>query len=200
MARIDVPQLSTLDVTFSDQIIFNTPQLAEFIYRIPKLKVFKDAFFVLKYNAARVTLSSQTSLFTVEISREKLDRQLSLLAHIITSSLPSLSTLEDFYIHEGQYPRLYRQNNIDIMAWLELLHPFAGVKNLYLFNQFMSHIAPVLQELVGGRLTEVLPALQNIFSEGLLSSRSVHEGVRQFIAARQVPSQPINVACWERRK
>ena len=195
VARIDVPQLSTLDVTFSDQIIFNTPQLAEFIYRTPKLKVFKDAFFVLKYNAARVTLSSQTSLFTVEISREKLDRQLSLLAHIITSFLPSLSTLEDFYIHEGQYPRLCRQNNIDIMAWLELLHPFAGVKNLYLFNQFMSHIAPVLQELVGGRLTEVLPALQNIFLEGLLSSRSVHEGVRQFVAARQVTSQPINVAC-----
>ena len=40
VARIDVPQLSTLDVTFSDQIIFNTPQLAEFIYRTPKLKVF----------------------------------------------------------------------------------------------------------------------------------------------------------------
>ena len=140
---------------------------------------------------------------TVKISFEGSDRQLSSLAQIITSSLLSLSTLEDFYIYNiyvGQYPHMYRQNNIDIMAWLELLHPFTGVKNLYLSNQSIPHIAPVLQELVDGRSTEVFPALQNIFLEALLSSGSVHEGIEQFVAARQVTSQPINIACWERRK
>jgi hypothetical protein len=41
------------------------------------------------------------------------------------------------------------------------------VKNLYLSKEFAPGIAAALQELVGARITEVLPSLQNIFVEGL---------------------------------
>jgi hypothetical protein len=40
------------------------------------------------------------------------------------------------------------------------------VKNLYISEHIGQCIVPALQELVGGRATEVLPALQNIFLEG----------------------------------
>ena len=47
--------------------------------------------------------------------------------------------------------------------------PFTGVENLYLCGEFAPGIAATLQELVGGRIIEVLPSLQNIFVEGLES-------------------------------
>lgn len=57
---------------------------------------------------------------------------------------------------------------------------------------------PALKELVGGRATETLPALQNIFVEGLQPSGPVQEGIGEFVAARQVASHPIAVTNWER--
>jgi hypothetical protein len=72
------------------------------------------------------------------------------------------------------------------------------VKNLYLSKEFAPHIVPALQELVGGRATEVLPTLQNIFLEGLQPSEPAQEGIQQFIAARQFTSHPIAVSRWDR--
>jgi hypothetical protein len=73
------------------------------------------------------------------------------------------------------------------------------VKNFYLSKEAVPYIAPVLQELVGGRTTEVFPTLQNIFLEGLKPRGPVQEGIRQFVAARQVTSHPIAVAGWKRK-
>ena len=56
----------------------------------------------------------------------------------------------------------------------------------------------VLQELVGGRTTGVLPILQNIFLEGLRPSGPVQEAIGQFVAARQVAGHPVIVTRWER--
>jgi hypothetical protein len=134
----------------------------------------------------------------VEFSCEGLDRRLSSLAQIFTSSLPPLSTLEDLYINEDQILQPVLQINIEIMTWLELLHPFTAVRNLYLSKQFAQIIAPALLVLVGGRTTEVLPALQNIFLEGLESSGPIQEDIERFVAARQITGHFIAVACWER--
>ena len=71
-----------------------------------------------------------------------------------------------------------------------------AVKNLYLSENFASLIAPALQELVEGRATGVLPALQNIFLEGLESSESVQESIGKFVAARQAADHPIVISSW----
>jgi len=52
------------------------------------------------------------------------------------------------------------------MLWLELLHLFTAVKNLYLSGEFCT--TPHGSSL--GRMIEVLPTLQNIFLEGLRPS------------------------------
>ena len=67
-------------------------------------------------------------------------------------------------------------------------------KYLYLSNQIVPRIKLALRVLVGDRSTEVLPALKNIFLEGLQSSGSAQEGIEQFVAAQQVPK---SVAFWE---
>jgi hypothetical protein len=87
------------------------------------------------------------------------------------------------------------------MQWLEIFHPFTAVKNLYVSKEFTQCIAAALQELVGERATGVLPALENIFLEGLQLSIQVgveKVGVENFVAARQLSSHPITVSLWKR--
>jgi hypothetical protein len=96
------------------------------------------------------------------------------------------------------------QDHIEITPsqWLELLHPFAAVRHLYLSRDMAPRIGLALQELVGSRTTETLPNLEVILLEGLESSgpvTPVQEDIRQFVASRQVTSHPIVVTLWERK-
>ena len=200
VARIDGSQLNGLHITFFNQIIFDTPQLIQFVNRTPTLKVPEIAHVTLDGNAAGVYLTSVSSPkyplkgIGVRILCGVLDWQVSSLEQICTSSLPPLSALEDLYIY--RIPN-WQPDTVENALWLEMLHPFPAVKNLYLCEEIAPRIMPALQELVGGRTTEVLPTLQNIFLEVLQPSGSVQEGIQQFIAARQVTIHPIAVSLWE---
>ena len=203
VAIIDAPQLNRLYMTFFNQIVFDTPQLIQFVNRTPTLKAPEKAHVIFGDDAARVKLSSvssPTSFYEglyVKIPCRELDWQVSSLEQVCTSSLPPLSTLEVLYIYKLPKSRPHWQDNIENELWLELLHPFSAVKNLYLCDEFAPRIVFVLQELVGVRMTEVLPNLQNIFLEEPHESGPVREGIRQFVAARQ---DPIGVSLWENSK
>jgi hypothetical protein len=201
VARIDAPRLNKLYVNFFNDIVFDTPQLIRFIGRTPKLKALEKVHATFGGDFARVNFSSLTSrddLLRVEISCRELDWQVSLVHQAFTSSLPPLPTLEDLYIYEDQSSRSHWPDNIENALWLELLHPFRAVKNLYLSEEFARRIGPALQELVGIMAAEVLPTLQNIFLEGLEPSEPVQEGIQQFVSTRQATSDPIAVSRWDR--
>jgi hypothetical protein len=71
------------------------------------------------------------------------------------------------------------------------------VKNLYLSKPLIPHIALALQKLIGGRIKEVLPALQSILLEGFEPSEPVQEGIAQFISARHIIDRPtIAISVW----
>ena len=200
VARIDAPQLNRLYITFFNQIVFHTPQFTQFVSRTPKLKALEKAHVSFGDDAAMVNLSSLTSIhreLVMKIPCRDLDWQVSSLGQVCTWSLPPLSALEDLYIHKASYLRPHWQDNIENELWLELLHPFPAVKNLYLCDEFAPRIVFALQELVGVRTTEVLSNLQNIFLEDLQVSGPVQEGIRQFVAARQVTGHPIAVSRWD---
>ena len=71
------------------------------------------------------------------------------------------------------------------------------VKNLFLSENIAPRVVPTLQEFVGSRTTERLPALQNVFIEKLQPSGHVQEGMGKFAAARQLASHPIAVSRWD---
>jgi hypothetical protein len=203
VACIDAPLLNKLDITFFNDIVFDTPQLIRFISRTPELNALEKAFITLRDRATRVNFSSQKSRngdLAVEISCKGLDWQLSSLEQVCKSCLPPLSMLENLYFYEDPRSQLDWQDNIDNGLWLELLGPFSAMKNLYLAEKVASRVAPALQELVEGKTTEVLPTvlptLQNIFVGGLESSGPVLEGIGRFVAARQVAGHPIAVSRW----
>ena len=86
------------------------------------------------------------------------------------------------------------QDDIENSQWLEVLHPFATVKNLYISREFTAQIVSVLKVLVGETVTEVLPALRTLCLEEPSPSKA---SIEQFIAARQLASRPIVVSYWD---
>jgi hypothetical protein len=203
VARIDAPQLYQLWTRFFDDIDLNTPELNQFISRAPALGAFDEAYLALGGGRALVRLCSfqhelfGDGMFQVQTFCRVSHRQLSTLAQICTLSLPPLLTIENLYIEEylGSFEWV---DDIENSKWLDLLLPFTAVKNLYLSQHYLPLIAPALQELTGGRTTEVLPALQNVLLEGFQPPKPVHEGIAQFISVRQLTNHPVAISTWDR--
>ena len=200
VARIDAPQLNSLHMTFFNDIVFDAPQFTQFISRTPTLKAVENAHVVFGHRKATINSSPRyETRYEVGILCRELDWQVSSLEQLCASHFPPLSTLEDLYIYECLYgEQQYWQDNIENMLWLELLHRFTTVKNLYLSKEFARRIVAALQELVGGRTTEVLPTLQNIFLEEVEPGGRVQEDIGRIVAARQLSGHTITVSHWKR--
>ena len=192
MAHIDAPRLNDLFIALFNDIIFDTPQLTQFISRTLIVKALEKARITFEGDATTVELSSLTSgkyeNLGVQILCSELDWQVSSMEQVCTSCLPPLPILD---LHIGS---VYRQGKVENAQWLRLLHPFTSVENLYLSEEIARHIVPALQELVGVRATEVLPTLENIFLEKGQRSGPVQEGIQQVVAVRQATNHPIAVS------
>jgi hypothetical protein len=204
VARIDAPLLIKLHITFFNDIVFDTPELAQFISRTPKFKAHDKARLVFDNGRVCIQLPSASDggELQLRISCGKLDWQLSSLAQICSSSFPQalITMVEHLYIQCG-HPSPPWEDDIENSQWLEVLHPFTAVKNLYISRVFMPQIARALQELVVERVT-VLPSLHSLFLEEPESelpdpsedSRLVQESIGQFVSARQLAGHPITIS------
>jgi len=204
VAQINAPLLDIIEIMFFDQPIFDISYLPLFISGAEKLSVLNQADIILDSRSVVVKLSSQRGevnrpRLTLGISSIESDWQLSSLVQVCGLSLPPLSTLEQLDILEGRYLRpRWQDDNTEITHWQALLHLFTAVKKLFLSEKLALHVAFALQELTEEGVTEVLPALQNVFLEGLQPSGALQEAIGQFVAARQFPDCPLTVNRWER--
>jgi hypothetical protein len=198
VARIGaVPLLDILALCFISQPVFRIPHLSQFINRVPKFQALNGARVVISYDIY-VTLREPSrtvshKVLEMSILDKYLGWQPSLLPQLYTS-LPLFLTVEHLYM-ECPYGW---DDYIGNTQWLELLHPFSAVKNLYLSKEFALCVARALQGLVGERVTELLPALQNIFLAELRPSGRVQKAIEPFIYARHLSGHPIAVSKWER--
>jgi hypothetical protein len=207
VARVDAPFLDELHITFFHQLILDTPQLAQFISRTPNLMAPNDVQVKLLDGTVQVLLGPMQQI-SIRAACKAPDWQLSFVAQVCSSSLSLIPSLEHLYICDDQYSRSRRKDDIENDQWLELLRPFATVKNLYLSRGVVPRIAPALQELVGKRLTNVLPALQGLLLEepwplGLVEephlSGAVRETIEKFVASRLLHGHSIAVSHWDRK-
>ena len=198
VSRLEAPLLSYTGITFFNQLIFDTPLLRHFISRTEIIREADRARIVCLTDAVQFSLYPRDGTdeegVMLGISCKPLDWQISSLAQVCSSSFPPLSTLEhlDISTEEGPNSLLEWQDDMEDTQWLELLRPFTSVKDLDLSMDSVPFIAPALQELSGERLTEVLPALQNLFLTPQLSG-SVKEAIQKFIATRQLFGYPVTV-------
>ena len=199
VARIDSPLLDSFEIILFHQLIFDTPQLIQFISRTPMLEMHNEAqvcFSELYVGVAFQKASSSRCHLSLQISCRRPEWQLSSMAQICTSlfSRSSIHKVEGLYIRERSYSTLEWQDDIDGSQWLELLRPFTAVKNLWPSKEFARRIAPSLQELVEDMTTEVLPALQTLFLEELHPSGPFGEAIKKFVAARQLSNHPVAIS------
>jgi len=202
VAQIDAPRLADLNVTFFNELTFDTPELRQFIERTPTFKAHDEACVEFYDSCVSVTLPQENShRLHLRVSCRPSDWQLGSLAQLCTSSFPRslILMVERLYISHGSFG-LHWQDDIDNSQWLEFLQPLACVKDLYLSWKSVPYIAPALKELGGGgeRMTEVLPALENIFWEGLDPAGPVMEAFDKLTDARQRSDHPITVSHWDR--
>jgi hypothetical protein len=193
---IDTPQLDDTRINFFNQIDFNIPRLAQFINRSPKLEE-RYAIVQLYDHSARIELLPSPGNLEIAISCREPDWQLSSIEQVCNSSLHPLSTVDYLYIEHHRSGLVWKDDAIENTLWLRLLLPFTAVKNLFLSKEFAPGIAAALKELVGGRMTEVLPSLQNIFVGALEPSGPVQKDIGQFVAARQLSDHPITISVWD---
>jgi hypothetical protein len=204
VTQIDAPLLDSISITFFNQLIFNISQLPKFLSRTETFTALDQATVSFNDQYIGVKLLQQTGAtfprLQLSISCRKLDWQLSSLVQVCNSALPTLSTLERLNLGTDIYTQdlLPGQDDIENTQWLELLHPFANVKNLHLSEKVVPCVAPALQELTGERATEVLPALQNLFFHDFEASRPVEESIRRFVATRQLSGHPVAIHHGER--
>jgi hypothetical protein len=201
LARIDAPLLHTLTIIFFHQLTFDTPQLTQFINRTPEFRTYDKAQLFLTSRQASVAFAQSFNRgLELGVSCRRSDWQLSALAQICTRSIPQalIPALERLYIFENRF--WVQQHDHENSQWLELFHPFIAVKELYISRTFAPLVAPALQEVVaGGSVTEVLPVLQTLFLEEILSSGPVREAIGRFVAARRLAGHPIAVSRCERK-
>jgi F-box-like len=195
VTAIDTPQLDNMQITLFNQIDFDTPRLAQFINRTPKLGK-RDAIVEFSDNFAHVGHSPETLL--IRISCIEPDWQLSSIEQVCNSCLHPLSTVEHLYIEHRYWQPVWKDDAIENTLWLQLLLPFTALNDLYLSKEFAPGIAAALQDLVRGRIMEVLPSLQNILVEALEPSGPFQENIWQFVAARQLCDHPIVISVWDK--
>ena len=197
---IDAPLLYDLTIGFFHQPIFDAPQLAQLIGRLPNFKICHKASMHLgrSYDSIEVLSFSKKTIpvsLLLEDQHGQPDLLLLPLVHFCTSSLPRalITTVEELSLYGDSFSRPSGQDGIEPRLWRELLRPFTAVKDLHLASEFAPHIALVLQELVGESVMELLPVLQNIFLRGMDQDKLVPEGIERFITARQLAGHPISV-------
>jgi hypothetical protein len=192
--------LDSIYITSYQQVIFDIPQFDRFMRRTAMFQKLNEAHVDFDTHGVHVNSLPPTQTFDEEpesgfrISCVKQDWEVSSLTPILTSLSFSIHMVEHLYIYgpEELLTQFWR-NDIKDMQWLGIFHPFISVKNLYLYKAIAQCIAPALQDLVGEKVTNVLPALESIFLEEL---RPVEEAIGQFVAARQLLGHPVAVSRW----
>ena len=204
ISRIDAPQLNDIDITFSNLFTFDTPQFIQFINRTEMPNPFNRATLRFYWNCIEVTLSSENlpvdqRSARLRVSWIKYDLQLTALVRLCRSCLPlpllSIFVYLDIYVHMDRW-----QHNAHPAQWLGLLGLFTSVKSLSLFGGPILPIMTALGGLVGGRVSEVLPVLQNLHLHWGGSLGLLQESVGPFVVARKLSGQPVAIHHGESRK
>ena len=211
--RMDTPALRQFTITFFNQLVFDTPLLHDFFSRTAVFQQCHGAEVLFTRDSVKLSLfqdrATDRRVLAVWVSSRVPEWQLSSLAQFCSTSLPHLPTLERLSILNGSNV-LAREwkDDMERSQWLELLRPFVSVRELFLGLYFVRgallKVALALRDLTGNTVTEVLPALQQLFSKHdyLPDSDRIGEALAQFITARQLSGHPVafhpTTAAWSK--
>ncbi|KAH9971573.1 hypothetical protein BGW80DRAFT_445628 [Lactifluus volemus] len=187
VAQIDAPLLHTVRITFSNQLVFDIPQLSRFIHHAPALMSYNTANIDTYANNVVMTFSSMsiTGVLIFDISCG-VDWQISSVAQIC-NQLPFIqSSITRLKLNVSG---LMSQVEMDDERWLDLFQPFIAVQTLQILDA-QSLVVSALRGLSGELAMQVLPALEKLH----VSERHEHQyWMWPFVIARQHSDHPVVV-------
>jgi hypothetical protein len=194
VGQIDTPLLTEFNIAFFNQLIFDTPSLRDFISRTETFKAPHQAEVAFREGEVKVGLYLRDGhvfrhSLSLTISCRPSDWQLSSVTQLCDSALSSSLALERLEL----YVKPNWKDDVEDAEWLELLHSFTSAKDLLLHDESIQYVAPALEQLAGGRVTEALPTLQNIFLQGPRPPNPVKKAIGKFVVARQLSGCPVAV-------
>jgi hypothetical protein len=203
VAQVDAPMLGSIKTAFSHQFTFDIPQLAQFMRRTTRIGALDGAHVNLYHDCIQVeslppeqTVDEKSSLTITCRSSDWRLLSISSLAEILTSFFPFIYMVENLYIRFNGLQYIPLQWQDENRRWMEVFQLFAAVKNLYLCKEFAkcNAFTWVLQELVGERVMNMLPALESLSLE---ETGTLEPTTGQFVVARQFLGRPVAVSQWD---
>jgi hypothetical protein len=199
VARIDTPQLNSAVIIFWDQdIIFQVPQLSQFLNRSESLKRNLSKHCRLMIDGeVHFSIGGATDDgakrwdpepgFSVFVRSWGIVLQIFHLSHVLSWIYPTLSDVVHFSIDShSSVPLCERGEELDGVAWLHLFWPFSSVQTLFVSDKFAGYVSRAFAELAVLMIPNVLPALHVLCLEGQPVS-----SVDEFISFRRDSGHPI---------
>jgi hypothetical protein len=195
VSRIHVPVLRYFPITFYNQLIFEIPELCQFIGLIDALS-----------SPTQVTVEPSQRVVSISLIRRgerrrflgelcfyvlcrQLDWQLSSTAQLFSQLTPFLTRVRNLSITKSDFSPIREANDVDSAQWLELFSPFSNVRTVNVSEKL---VPDVVQDL--GMATDgVLPALTLLKLHGYRKSASVQEAAELFVDARERSGRKINL-------
>ena len=203
VSRIQAPSLYRVKIMLLNQLLFNIPQLAQFIKRTEKLRSFNQAGVAFRDKDARLLLlSSEREVYlALRIACNGLEQQVSALAQLCSQLYSHVSQVELLDLEEQRRRRQYHwQEDMDVRQWLELFRTFTAVNTLRLATEAGSLTWCALRGLTAERSTEMFPVLCDLYVEEYEESPYIQEALNQFLSARKRSGHTVAVHLWEGQK
>jgi len=199
VSQIDVPLLSSLNISFFNQLTFDLPQLHQFVRRAESFGSLNRAEIEFYGWVVKIILRSPSHHGRLEfgIRCKTSDWQVSSITQVCSQQLYPLSRVKQLRLLEVPWAKSGWQEDMDPSQWPELFHPFSSVQSLYVSKKLQPLIIPVLQELSEERDPVVLLALHSLFLEELHESGPAQEAVGAFVAARRLSGHSVDIQRWE---
>jgi hypothetical protein len=194
VARLSAPLLEKIEITFFDRLIFDIPQLSQFIDLTERLGsspyltsiwLWERGFSITHY----FPHPSPRGTLRLQISCREFARRMASLTYINKQLFPLASSVRRLEI-EAHRPTSAPADEVNPVQWLELFGLFVSVRRLELTGTLVPSMAAALElsmESVGRR--QVFSALRDIHLRGTAMSRAIEA----FIAARKLSGHVVSV-------
>ena len=188
MARINFPSLTSIGIGFFNQLVFEIPQLYQFMSRVDRLRSFGEVIVMPTGRRVSIILTHQEERphnfgeCRLEIDCRELDWQLSSVTQIFGQLSPLLSNVTTLVINKSSSPPIV-QEYVDSIQWLELFQPFPKVREVRVIKELVPGVMQALATQV--MAADMLPSLSSLHLKGFRQSLSVVEAAEQFAAIRK---------------
>ncbi|KAH9164288.1 hypothetical protein EDB89DRAFT_440752 [Lactarius sanguifluus] len=195
VARLDTPSLQECCISFFREVVFNVPQLTQFICRTEALRSPDKVLIVssetvsLRFWQGRSTGSPIVGSFSLNFPYFHLNWQFSCVSQICFHSSPLLSGVKRLSIDSPPKEPDWL-DDVEAAGWTSIFASFVAVEELYVSEPLGQHVAQALALPRTTGQAEILPALRSVVYEGPQEFASIPEILKPLPPPAGIPIAP----------